>query len=206
MSNGERKPLDEARALADEVVDLLRPACERIEIAGSIRRRKADIGDVEIVAIPHVDSLADDLFGLTRRTVNHLDVLCAELLEREVFAKRPNKNGAFAWGTALKWGIYRGFNLDIYSADAATWGVTLAIRTGDAEFSHKLVTPRSQAGYCPSHLEVKGWRVRPRGGGEPLPTPEERDVFDVLQLRCIAPWQRSGDLALGQLVRAAVAA
>jgi DNA polymerase/3'-5' exonuclease PolX len=206
MSNGERKPLDEARALADEVVDLLRPACERIEIAGSIRRRKADIGDVEIVAIPRLDTGEDaDLFG-GATVIDRLGVRCADLLGTGVFVPRLNKLGRQAIGPALKWVTYRGFNVDVYSADADTWAVTLAIRTGDAEFSHKLVTPRSQQGFCPSHLEVKGWRVRPRGGGEPLPTPEERDVFDALQLRTIAPWQRSGDLALGQLVRAAVAA
>lgn len=41
-----------AKKIADTVVELLKPHCIRIEIAGSIRREKEICGDVEIVAIP----------------------------------------------------------------------------------------------------------------------------------------------------------
>jgi DNA polymerase/3'-5' exonuclease PolX len=42
----------EALKIAQETVELLRPHCERIEIAGSIRREKPEPNDIEIVAIP----------------------------------------------------------------------------------------------------------------------------------------------------------
>ncbi len=38
--------------IAEKVKAQLAPHCERIEIAGSIRRKKPDVGDIEIVAIP----------------------------------------------------------------------------------------------------------------------------------------------------------
>ncbi len=41
-----------ARNLAERIVTTLSPACERIEIAGSIRRGSSTVGDLEIVAIP----------------------------------------------------------------------------------------------------------------------------------------------------------
>jgi DNA polymerase/3'-5' exonuclease PolX len=47
-----RRPLAEATALATELVDLLRVFCARIEIAGSVRRRRPDIGDLELVVVP----------------------------------------------------------------------------------------------------------------------------------------------------------
>ena len=41
-----------AKEIADSVLQKLKPHCERIEIAGSIRRKKANPNDIEIVAIP----------------------------------------------------------------------------------------------------------------------------------------------------------
>jgi DNA polymerase/3'-5' exonuclease PolX len=44
--------LEQALEIAEKVKALLAPHCERIEIAGSIRRKKPDVKDIEIVAIP----------------------------------------------------------------------------------------------------------------------------------------------------------
>lgn len=41
-----------AYEIAIRVKELLTPHCERIEIAGSIRRKKPEVKDIEIVAIP----------------------------------------------------------------------------------------------------------------------------------------------------------
>ena len=38
--------------IAEKVKALLLPHCERIEIAGSVRRKKPNVKDIEIVAIP----------------------------------------------------------------------------------------------------------------------------------------------------------
>ena len=44
--------LEKAEKIARKYVDLLAPFCERIEIAGSTRRKKPEVGDIEIVCIP----------------------------------------------------------------------------------------------------------------------------------------------------------
>jgi len=44
--------LTEAQRIAQIVKSELSPHCERIEIAGSIRRGKPEVKDIEIVAIP----------------------------------------------------------------------------------------------------------------------------------------------------------
>ncbi len=194
-ANSTRLPLVEARRIAHDLANLLRPACERIAIAGSIRREKADIGDVEIVAIPKIREqyvASADMFGApATETMNLLDEMSAGLLLRGIFQKRLNKLGRGAWGIDLKWGVYQGFNIDLYSTTADQWACTLAIRTGSAEFSHHLVTPRSQGGFCPSNLEVKGWRVRRRDTHELLETPEEADLFAALGMLCPDPWLRT---------------
>ena len=43
---------EEALKIAEEVKALLAPHCLRIEIAGSIRRKKPEVKDIEIVAYP----------------------------------------------------------------------------------------------------------------------------------------------------------
>ena len=52
MKRDEGMTLAYAQQMAEALVELLAPACERIEIAGSVRRGKARPNDVEIVAIP----------------------------------------------------------------------------------------------------------------------------------------------------------
>lgn len=42
----------EAKKIADDVLEQIRPHCFRAEIAGSIRRLKPEVKDIEIVAIP----------------------------------------------------------------------------------------------------------------------------------------------------------
>lgn len=53
MSTSEHKlPLQHAEQLAHRLVELLTPHCERIDVAGSIRRKKQEVGDIEIVCLP----------------------------------------------------------------------------------------------------------------------------------------------------------
>src|SRR5690348_10860398 len=44
--------LEEALKIAERVKAQLEPYCHRIEIAGSIRRKKPEVKDIEIVAFP----------------------------------------------------------------------------------------------------------------------------------------------------------
>jgi DNA polymerase/3'-5' exonuclease PolX len=198
-----RLPLTEATVLAEEVRDLLAPFCARLEIAGSIRRQRDTIGDIEVVAIPTL--LAQpDLFGTegAGQPRNLLAERVEALLGLEVLTPRLNKLGRQSLGPQNKLLLFKGFALDLFITDAERWGVTFAIRTGGALFSHALVTSKVQTvrdesgrsfgpGLCPSYLEFKGWRVRHvSAGSPPYLTPEEWDVFDVLNLDYIPPQER----------------
>jgi DNA polymerase/3'-5' exonuclease PolX len=56
-------PLAEIEPVARELVELLRPVTTRIEIAGSIRRRKPTCSDIEIVCEPLIgQEPAGDVF------------------------------------------------------------------------------------------------------------------------------------------------
>lgn len=188
----ERLPLAEARALAEDVVTLLAPSCTRIEIAGSIRRQKADIGDLEIVCMPKSERVNIGLFEEVYRDTNELDDFVACLLMDGTFSPRLDVNGHRAVGERYKRLSYRGFGLDLFAVlPPAQFGVILAIRTGPAEWSHRLVTTRQSGGWLPDWLKVKDGQLLHRLSGEVIPTPEETDFFAAMQWRYISPEQRA---------------
>ncbi|WP_322792611.1 hypothetical protein [Bellilinea sp.] len=167
-------PLEQAEYIAQKYLSMLAPYCERVEIAGSIRRRKAEVGDIEIVAQP---KRVEALFGVSA-PIHIADPLGATLI----------KGGARYRQYALPEGI----NLDLFIVlPPAQWGVIFAIRTGGAEFSHKLVTPRKHGGYLPSHYTVRNGAVYHTGTDELIPTPEEEDFLSICGVAHIPPHERS---------------
>jgi len=193
-STGVRIPLAEAERLAHELVDLLAPACVQLVVAGSVRRRRPDVGDVEIVAEPRLASGPPDLFGEPTDQVNVLDDLCQRLLDEGRLTHRPDKNGHRACGSRYKRLAYRGFGLDLFAAERDSFGLILVIRTGPEDFTKPLVTERAKHGWLPSYLKVQGGRLCYRDSGQPIPTPDEESVFAALGFREVPPEQRSGDL------------
>ncbi len=167
-----RIPLDEAERIARKYADMLTPYCERIEIAGSIRRRKAEVGDIEIVAEPLPIM---DLFGASNG-------------HRDITLPLP----AIKSGQRYKqYALPEGINLDLFIVlPPAQWGVIFALRTGGAEFSRKLVTSKKYGGYLPSLYIIRDGAVRRQDTGEVVPTPEESDFFALLGLDFISPQER----------------
>lgn len=170
-------PYQIAIETAAAFLDPLASACDRIEIAGSLRRKQDTVGDIEIVCIPKmIQSKTTDLFGLS------MEINLLEERLRCLRAFKPNaKQVQIDLGT---------INIDLFIVTPETWGVQFMIRTGSADFSKWMVTKRQQGGALPSHLQVKDGRIW--SGGLPLETPEEADVFRVCGLDWIAPEMRIG--------------
>jgi DNA polymerase/3'-5' exonuclease PolX len=177
MSNTTKYPYAEVMEIAQRLVLAIAPYCEREPvIAGSLRRKKEMVGDIEIVAVP---KLHKDLFGVPVLTGGS---------EVDVWM---NSQGIWptASGPKMKQFYWGGMKVDLFlQPDPATWGVNLMIRTGSAEFSHWMVTPQGQGGACPDALSFKDARIW--RNGKALLTPEEEDVFHILGLAWIAPEDR----------------
>ncbi len=191
MSDKRRIPLHDAEQLAAELVELLEPACDRIEVAGSIRRRRPDVGDVEIVCQPRQEPLRD-FFGLeTGGQINFVDEACDVMLSDSTLAKRLDANGRPRWGSRYKAAIFQGFAVDLFCVlPPAQFGTIFVIRTGPAAFSHRLVTARRDGGWMPDWLSEKDGHLRHRDG-TPLVTPNEEDVFQALGLPFVEPQDRT---------------
>ncbi len=183
MSTATKTPYSVIRPVAERILNALAPYCERIELAGSLRRQKSHVGDIEIVAIPR---RTRDLFGRPMPGPSALD---AFLDERAVtFTKRGEKYQQFTYGA---------FVVDLFLPTAETWGSVFTIRTGSAEFSHWLVNPQPR-GACPWSVRFGGKDAHPGRllhDGRLLATPEEADVFAAVGLEWIPPAERHGAIA-----------
>jgi DNA polymerase/3'-5' exonuclease PolX len=183
MSTATKTPYSVIRPVADRIVEALAPYCERIELAGSLRRQRPNIGDIEIVAIPRRPA---NLFGqVLDKEPTALDRFLDERLV--LFPKRGRKYQQF---------IYGPYTVDLFLPTAETWGCVLAIRTGSAEFSHWLVSPQPR-GACPWSVRFGGKDAQPGRllhDGRLLATPEESDVFAALGLAWVEPEERHGPI------------
>lgn len=194
MSKGEKQPLAQARKIAWLMVERMRPYCERIEIAGSIRRGEPYVGDIEIVAIPKVEARVVRPAGLFERARLEPASLLWEyldgLLQKEKIAHAPAKG----WGQTirkfvLKTEMGQEYKVDLFTAVEGNWGNILLIRTGSREFSTFMVSGRERGGALPAGWEHKGgWLHNPEG--EVVPLLEEDDWFEVCGLDFVPPAQR----------------
>lgn len=201
MSSGEPIDREEALSAAHGFLETIKHHVTRFEIAGSLRREKESVHDIEIVAAPKFAfSLGLFDFDLTpNEEQNGKNLLHSRM--RELLAAgwinqdRPRKDTK---KNPFGEKYYRinfsnpdhpngrpEYPIDLFVViPPAQWGVILAIRTGSAEFSHSLV----QKGW-PQGISVKGGHLEDRDGNT-VPTPEERDVFDALQVDWIEPEKR----------------
>lgn len=189
MSTGVRVPRHEALQVARSLVEYFTPATHRIVIAGSLRRVRPDVGDIELVAVPvRVDS-PDGFFAQTEQNLLTLavdDAIAAgTLTEHPDDPKRGERYSKLLHPAS-------GLQVDLFSAREDTFGLILLIRTGPAEYSHRFVTDLRRRG-----LHVGQGELHRGGLGcgtvacEVIPTPTEIDVYAAARWAWVAPEDRA---------------
>ncbi len=181
----DRIPAEFARSVAERLVAMLSPACSRIEIAGSLRRGRAEVKDIEIVCVPLVGAEDRDLFGEPSGT-DRLRPRVDELVRAGTLSWRVNASaepGRRFYALRIEDMI----SLDLFAVlPPAQWGAIFAIRTGPAEYSQAAVTRCKSRGLrcVDGHLE----RV---SDGSFVRTPEERDFFRECGVPFVPPEKRT---------------
>jgi DNA polymerase/3'-5' exonuclease PolX len=180
-------PWEMAMPVAEEMVELLKPCCERISIAGSLRRFKRQVGDIEILFVPRMSKRPDGLFD--ERIVSVADEVIEQLLKDGYFAKRPNKNGVFAWGGSNKLAIHTasGIPVDLFSTSQERWFVSLVIRTGSKETNLRLTTGANKLNRT---LNAYGYGTTDRKTGETTRATSEQHVFELCGVPYLEPKDR----------------
>ena len=165
-----------ARGIAEQLKELLQSSCERIEIRGSIRRLKPQVGDIELLAIPKM------IDG-----VDQLDREIGALFIQRILDFRRNKLGSTVYGPKNKLlrHIESGIGVDIFSTTWENWPVASVVRTGGKATNQRIATEAIK----------RGLRFHAYGRGFTSPQGEiicqsERQVFETVGLLYREPWER----------------
>lgn len=178
--------LKQAQTLVDKILASMRSYTLRAEVAGSIRRKKPDVKDIEIVAIPALGEMTD-LFEEHRANLLYDWARQMEAQDKIHWIK-PSTDQVMRWPLDPKGKYWRGLlvqsqiKLDLFLTTPETWGTTFIIRTGPADFSHRIV---ADAPHQTGHQFAEG-KLYDRNG-KFVPTPEEEDVFVALTRHYIKP-------------------
>jgi len=182
MTDKQRFSLEQAHLIANKLAKDFEPHCERVEIAGSIRRGKAEVGDIEILYIPKLINAPPDLFGApTMDPEDALDTYLRHLIETGVLAIR----GGYGPKNKLLIHMSSGIPLDVFRTDAENWGMSLVVRTGPKDFNVRLMSRFQELGIA-GHAYAG---VTDRDG-QPLDCPTEHDVFRHAQWDYVEPEDR----------------
>jgi len=188
-----RFPRALACGVARVLVRALGPHCERLIVAGSLRRKKAEVGDVEIVYVPRTESTPNPaaLFGDEMITINHADGAIAELLRIGFLEKRRNVLGSEMWGAQNKLALaaLSRVPVDLFATTAANWWNYVVCRTGGSV---------TNVAICDAAIR-RGLKWTPYGEGfsravglgrEVVPVSSEEEVFSTVGLPWLAPEER----------------
>ncbi len=184
-------PLEAAQGVADKLIADLSPYCERLAVAGSIRRKKPIVGDVELVAIP---KFGRDLFGEVDPRQDFFDAQLRKLVSAGKIFTSPGDGREYrpAWGSKYKkvWLLLSErlgeIQVDVFICEERNWGSIFTIRTGPAEFSEALVT---RIKHQTPYRQQDGYLVDERTG-EIVPVPEEEDYFRLAGVKWLEPERR----------------
>ena len=193
----------DALKVAESLVEHFRPACERIEIKGSLCRLKPDVKDIDILAVPGLIPLPMPRaqFGQGVPVV-HKIMLDKSIFEicQEGWMKPAQKNEGERlkkFDIAVK-EYSNSIRLDLFLVlPPAQWGVLFVIRTGPFDFSQWCVTQRHKGGCLPNLFRVQDGAVWmgeiPEKDPDPLGMmvmPEEINFLNFLGLGWIEPKDR----------------
>ena len=194
MSEKKKWPLEKAIEVAETIRAALYPLCDRIEVVGSVRRRKPMVGDIEINYIPRTVSGPDrrTLFGEMFESD-----LVGEQLDtwlRELFIeKRRNVDGHEMWGASNKLARHAasGIPVDFFATTEAAWWNYLVCRTGGAISNTRIASVARSRGWkwCPT---CEGFmRFGGPDHGRMVRMESERAVFAFVKIPYREPHERA---------------
>lgn len=176
-------------AVALDLESRLSPHCDRLQIAGSLRRGKERVSDVEIIYIPKLETVPEPgaLFGdlEVNRTAEAIDRLVLD----GVLAKREKVDGSHTWGNEIKLAVHldSGIPVDLFATKGDWWHGYLACRTGPKELNTLVCQRAIDRGL--NWNPFRGCFTR-QSGGDAVLIHHEADVFTTVGLECLPPEQR----------------
>lgn len=207
MSGKPKFPAETALAVLREILPALKLACELREdktpwliVCGSLRRRKPEVGDVEIVYVPQHGMVKDGLF---EQPGNRFDAALGEMLKSRVLQPRLNAKSQVMWGPKNKLALHvaSGLPIDFFATKMPDFWNYVVCRTGSAENNIRIATSAQERGlkwlpYDGGFQVTDAVRASAAVGrslytGQVIAARTEPDVFSIAGLPYLEPWQRN---------------
>lgn len=189
MSEKKKWPRATALSLALKIKALLEPVCVVVEIAGSIRREKPMVGDIEFVLVPKIEERKTDFF--TKGLFNLADELIESWLKEGRITKRLAVTGKISsWSNLNKHAVHvaTGIPIDFFSEpDIWDFPRSLVIRTGSKEFNVELMATAPKVGYS---AHAYGVALKKLSDGERVIAKDEREFIELCGLKFRPPNER----------------
>lgn len=190
-----------AREIAVALCYRLQPFCNQIRIAGSIRRHKVEVKDIEICATPlFVEHTQETLFDKGETTlVIHPEFISVANTLGKIIKGKPT-------GRYMQIELPEGVNLDLFIPEETDYFRQFCIRTGSADWVTKNVAGGwKKRGWCGSDkglrkqsdcIEMKTadgkskWTCVNKNAELPPNWASEEDFLKWLSVKWVAPHQR----------------
>jgi DNA polymerase (family 10) len=155
--------LKAAQTIAEAIIEQLKPHCDKVQIAGSIRRGRQFVHDIDIVCIP---------------------------ANQGQFYYALQQIGAVQGGKKILQVYTQGIMVDIYIATPETWATLLLIRTGSKAHNIKLCGMAKSRG-MKLHADGSGlFEIDVAGSERRIAGDTEASIFQALGLAYRQPGER----------------
>jgi DNA polymerase (family X) len=181
-------PLATAEKIAAKIVYELSPFCDQIEVAGSIRRRRPNVNDIDLVVLPkppHAQALRERCKKNAIRVQTDGEMtLVVYLPYRPACPARPYPRPLEQELQLDVW-IATPAGQDMFAPTPTNFGSLLLCRTGSAQHNIMLVGRAKSLGlrWNPYHGVFDGH-------GRCLAVATEQEIFTALQMDFIPPEDR----------------
>lgn len=122
----------QAKEIAVRILKDLQPFCKQVDIAGSVKREKPEVKDLELCCLPRLTE-SKDLFG------GVLDTKRSNEFVRTVKQQGIVLKGDVLTGRYVQMSLHEGINLDLFIPVETDYFRQYAIRCGPADYSHKVL-------------------------------------------------------------------
>lgn len=175
----------------------LQPFTDKLNIAGSVRRGKTEVKDIEICVVPKM--ITADLFGDAKDSIPCPEFAAIVTNLGNVVKGKPD-------GRYMQIALPEGINLDLFIPQPHDYYRQYAIRTGSADYSAKIIAGGWKAiGWCGTDAGLRkihqcSERKLPDGKSKWIPNhhadlppvwESEEAFFDWIQVRYLKPNERN---------------
>ena len=190
--------LQKGEIYSKRIVEILEPHCSVINIAGSIRRKKTEVKDIEIVAIPKKIFIPYDLFEKERGYSVPIAGFVNALTQFTDTVVKGKPDGRY-----MQIKVKGDETLDLFMPQEEDYFRQFAIRTGSADFSQKVIAAAwVRNGWVGTHnglrkridcvqtLDSSTWNLSNPEPELPPIWDSEQDFFKWLQIDYVKPENR----------------